>query len=105
MLNFLEGQTYHYNGYQELDNLKYSKNCLKRSLKNRQTKVIKINGSLIKVKSIAECSLGAFCNTFYLHLAIICLETNNLASFWGADYDMLYSNAFLIERKSQLKGC
>ena len=25
------------------------------------------NGSLMKVKSIAECSLGAFCNTFDLH--------------------------------------
>ena len=25
--------------------------------------VLKTNGSLMKVKSIAECSLGAFCNT------------------------------------------
>ena len=25
----------------------------------------------MKVKSIAECSLGAFCNTFDLHLVII----------------------------------
>ena len=31
------------------------------------TKVLKTNGSLMKVKSIAECSLGAFCNTFDLH--------------------------------------
>ena len=30
-------------------------------------KVLKTNGSLMKVESIAECSLGAFCNTFYLH--------------------------------------
>ena len=30
-------------------------------------KVFKTNGSLMKVKSIAECSLGAFCNTFDLH--------------------------------------
>ena len=45
----------------------YSKTCLKRSLKNRQTKVLKTNGSLMKVESIAECSLGAFCNTFDLH--------------------------------------
>ena len=29
----------------------------------------------MKVESIAECSLGAFCNTFDLHLAIIGLET------------------------------
>ena len=39
-----------------------------------KTKVLKTNGSLMKVKSIAECSLGAFCNTFGLHKAIISLE-------------------------------
>ena len=32
-----------------------------------KTKVLTTNGSLIKVASIAECSLGAFCNTFDLH--------------------------------------
>ena len=32
-----------------------------------KTKVFKKNGSLMKVESIAECSLGAFCNTFDLH--------------------------------------
>ena len=32
-----------------------------------KTKVFKTNGSLMKVESIAECSLGAFCNTFDLH--------------------------------------
>ena len=32
-----------------------------------KTKVLKTNGSLMKVKSIAECSHGAFCNTFDLH--------------------------------------
>ena len=32
------------------------------------------NGSLMKVESIAECSLGAFCNTLDLHQAIIGLE-------------------------------
>ena len=31
-------------------------------------------GSLMKVKSIAECSLGAFCNTFDLHTGIIGLK-------------------------------
>ena len=35
------------------------------------TKVLKTNGSLMKVESIVERSLGAFCNTFDLHLAII----------------------------------
>ena len=32
-----------------------------------KTKVLKTNSSLIKVESIAECSLGAFCNTFDVH--------------------------------------
>ena len=31
------------------------------------TKALKTNGSLMKVESIAECSLGAFCNIFELH--------------------------------------
>ena len=34
---------------------------------NDKTKVLKANGSLMKNESIAECSLGAFCNTFDLH--------------------------------------
>ena len=34
-----------------------------------KTKVLKTNGSLMKVESIAECffGAGAFCNTFDLH--------------------------------------
>ena len=32
-----------------------------------KTKVFKTNGSFMKVESIAECSLGAFCNTSDLH--------------------------------------
>ena len=32
-----------------------------------KTKVLKTNCSLMKVESIAECSLGAFGNTFDLH--------------------------------------
>ena len=32
-----------------------------------KTKILMTNGSLMKVKSIAECSLGPFCNTFDLH--------------------------------------
>ena len=34
---------------------------------NLKTKDLKTNGSLMKVGSIAECSLGAFCNSFDLH--------------------------------------
>ena len=40
----------------------YSKTCLKRPIKYDKTKVFKTNGSLMKVKRIAQCSLGAFCN-------------------------------------------
>ena len=32
-----------------------------------KSKVLKTKGSLMEVESIAECSLGAFCNTFDLH--------------------------------------
>ena len=32
-----------------------------------KTNVLKTDGSLMQVESIAECSLGAFCNTFDLH--------------------------------------
>ena len=39
-----------------------SKTCLKRPLKKDKTKALKSSGSLIKVESIAEFSLGAFCN-------------------------------------------
>ena len=36
----------------------------------------------MQVESIAECSLGAFCNTFDLHYVIIGLDkTNNFLSF------------------------
>ena len=35
----------------------------------------------MKVKSIAECSLGAFCNTFDLHQAIISLKKRFLVFF------------------------
>ena len=43
------------------------KNCLKRPPKIEKTKVLKTKGRLMKDESIAECSLGAFCNTFDLH--------------------------------------
>ena len=48
-------------------NLLYSQTCLKPPLKNRPKKVLKINGSLMKVQSIAECSLQA-------NLLCICAE-------------------------------
>ena len=45
----------------------YSKICLERPLKNKQNKGLNADGRLMQVKSIAECFLGAFCNTFDLH--------------------------------------
>ena len=35
----------------------------------------------MQVESIAECSLGAFCNTFDLHYAIIDLDKTFFLSF------------------------
>ena len=35
--------------------------------KTDKTKVLKTNGRLMTVESIAECSKRAFCNTFDLH--------------------------------------
>ena len=54
----------------------YSKACLKRPLNKRHKVVcfIKTDFRIMQVKSIAECSNGAFCNTFDLHLALICLN-------------------------------
>ena len=46
-----------------------------------KTKVLKTNGSLMKVESIAKCSLGAFCNTFKLHYAKIGLKNEFLSFF------------------------
>ena len=54
----------------------YSKTCLKRPLNIRQKNVcfIKTDYRIMQVKSIAECSQGAFCNPFDLLLALICLN-------------------------------
>ena len=46
-----------------------------------KTKVLKTKSSLMEVKSIAECSKRAFCNTFDLHEAIIGLENQFLVFF------------------------
>ena len=48
-------------------NKNYCKTCLKRPLKIYKTKVLMENGSLMKVKSIAEWSHWSICNTFDLH--------------------------------------
>ena len=43
------------------------KHVLSGHSKIDKIKVLKTNGSLMKVESIAECSKRAFCNTFDLH--------------------------------------
>ena len=53
----------------------YSKTCLKRPLKKKTKMGFKTDYRLMQVKSIAECSKRAFCNTFDLHLATICFKT------------------------------
>ena len=42
--------------------------------KKDKTKILITNGSLMKVKVLQNAPLGAFCNTFDLHQAIISLE-------------------------------
>ena len=49
------------------ENEKTIKLVLRGHSKIDKTKVLMTNGSLMKVESIAECSPGAFCNTFDLH--------------------------------------
>ena len=50
-----------------LENVSTVKPVLSVHSKLDKTKVLKTNGSLMKVKNVAECSLGAFCNSFDLH--------------------------------------
>ena len=54
-------------GYLGQENAFTVKHVISGHSKIDKTKIFKTNGSLMKVKSIAECSLGAFCNTFDLH--------------------------------------
>ena len=78
-----------------------------------KTKVLKTNGSLMKVESKAECSVGAFCNTFDLHLGIIGLENKYLVFLFSGRLTqvLLYFFTFKVsengsrftERSSSLK--
>ena len=55
-------------GFQQMTKLDATvKSVLNSHSKIDKTKVLTANASLIKVKSIADCSLGAFCITFDLH--------------------------------------
>ena len=57
-LAIFAGNTLHARSFDWMVNsvFMYSKPCVKRSLKNRQNKDLYENGSLVKVKSIVECS-------------------------------------------------
>ena len=46
-----------------------------------KTKILMTNGSLMKVEVLQSAPLGAFCNTFDLHSAIIGLENQFLVFF------------------------
>ena len=49
-------------------------NLCKTATKIYTTKILMTNGSLMKVKKLQNAPLGAFCNTFDQHYAIIGLE-------------------------------
>ena len=51
----------------QIDKVRTIKPVLSGHSKIDKTKVFKTNGRLMQVESIAECSLGAFCNSFDLY--------------------------------------
>ena len=53
---------------------RYSQTYVKRQLKKAKTKILMTNGSLMTVKSIAECSPSAFILTCIKRLVV--LKTN-----------------------------
>ena len=50
-----------------IDNVDTVKPVFSGHSKIDKTKALKTDGSLMQIKSIAECSFGAFCNTCDLH--------------------------------------
>ena len=65
--------------------------CKTATQKKKKTKIIMPNGSLMQVESIA---LGAFCNTFDLHSAIIGLR-NQSSVFWVAVFTQVLEDFIL----------
>ena len=78
----------------------YSKTCLKHHSKIYKTKVLRTNGSLMKVKSIAE----AFCNSFDLQQAIVGLRKPIFGLF---EWPFKTDNMFFVKklRYKQVKVC
>ena len=62
-------------------------------------KILMTNGSLMQVESIAKCSPWTVCNTFDLHLAIICLEINLVFFFeWLLKTDFTVYNLIFEDK-------
>ena len=55
-----------------------------------KTKILMTNGSIMKAKVLQNATLGAFCNTFDLHSAIISLENQFLVFLRVAVLDRFY---------------
>ena len=68
------------------ESLIYSETCLKRSLKkNDKTKILMTNGSLMKVKSIAECSRSIYeieSNNKFKPWDLVCSISNRLLGLY-----------------------
>ena len=100
----------------------YRKIYVKGHSKIDKIKILMTNGSLMKVESIAECSKGAFCNTFDLYYAIIGIEnqfsvflraadlqhtfscTTNKPTHWGIWWANASNNDFVSSRLSFVKS-
>ena len=81
--------------------------CLKRVLKKkkRQKNVVffMTDYHIMQVKSRAECSQGAFCTTFDLHLAPICLNDFCCVYLWAAVLGRFYCIVLLKAIKLNAK--
>ena len=79
---------------------KYNKTTDKGHSKRRQKYVFKTDYPLMQVKSIAECSKRAFCNTFDLHyFRPYVVKTFVLSIFewpFKTGFTVLYPNLYLL---------
>ena len=75
----------------------YSRTFVKRPLKNRQTKVFKITGRLMKVESIAEMLPSAILLTCIKCLSVLKI---NFRSFWEWSF---YTVLLNMKRKTYTK--
>ena len=62
--------------------------------------VSKIDYRIMQVKSIAECSKRAFCNTFDLHLATICILKSLFCLFLSGGLRQV--SLYLVAAKGQI---